>query len=206
MDLIIPYDDKLYSNGGAFITTDGQIIYTYGEHETFSLNYCKGPNYELFEEVKYGVGFSHYAKHFEDFQRDYHFHGTREEIDEYSSSKLSLEKLALFKLWLEKYEFARYDMFSDFMVYVLGFDKIETIMREAIMTTCANPHIKYFNYYLMDWPVNQACPMIYNRKTGAFEFDRNFLLATTSEDREYEEEISEIRSRVRLKDRTLFFK
>ena len=78
------------------------------------------------------------------------------------------------------------------MVYLLSFDKIETVMREAITTTSLNPHIRFFNYYLMDWNIFEQPPMKYNCDTGLFEYDRNKSYLGNSEDKAAEDEICEI--------------
>ena len=98
-------------------------------------------------------------------------------------------------------------MHTDFMVYVLGFDKIETIMKKAILTTTNCPHIKYYNYYLMDWRIEQTEKKIYNKETCTFEFkDSNKWINNNIEDRKVKEELDEIKSKVLRKDRTSFLK
>ena len=115
MSLIIPYKEKeLYDNEGAFIKPDGEIVYTYGLHESFSREYCDG---QLFKYLLKCIDPSSIfasssdcgtlADWFEVLKRDYNYTGTKEEIDEYSSSKLTKEQLKLYKLWLDQYEFSR---------------------------------------------------------------------------------------------------
>lgn len=181
MGLIIPYDSTLGNGDGAFISPSNEIILTYGAHERFSAKYCHGSNYLSF---------------------DY----SDKNEDPFSLSKLTKEELELYKLWLEENEFCR-KMHSDFMVYVLGFDKIETIMRRAITTTSRQPHTKYYNYYLMDWYIDEQSPMKYNEETGLFEYDEpENWITHYNEDRKVEEEINEIKSKVLKKDRHHFFK
>ena len=157
MSLIIPYKEKeLYNNEGAFIKPNGEIIYTYGLHEIFSKKYCNGDLYNfLYNCIHPDSILSRYdntslSEWFECLKAYYNYKGTIEDIDEYSSSKLTSEQFKLYKLWLDKYEFSRSNLFSDFMVYLLEFDKVETVMRETITTTTPNSHIRFFNYYLMD--------------------------------------------------------
>ncbi len=205
MSLILPFDEKIYENGGAFIKPGGQMLFTFGTHENFAYNYCVGENYSLLNDIKYGNGFSHYVEFFEEFKRDYNFTGSRQDIDEYCTSMLTPEQLALFKIWLEKYEFSRYNLYADFMVSVLGFDKVEVVMREAITTTCPNPHVRFFNYYLMDWHIYDSSLLVYRDSSKSFEVDERPLIFSSNEERESENEINEIKSRVLLKDRPLFF-
>lgn len=178
MSSIITYDFNLGNGDGAFITPNNEIILTYGEHERFAAKYCSG--------------------------RDLFFSNKSENP---SSSKLTKEQLELYKLWLQKNEFYRRKMHSDFMVFVLGFDKIETIMRRAITTTSRQPHIRFYNYYLMDWYIESHKRRIYNEKTGHFEIDNSSdEIIKYRKDREIADEINEIKSRVLKKDRHYFFR
>lgn len=182
MNPIIPYDSMLGNGDGAFITPSNEIILTYGEHERFAAKYCSGKDY-------FYSSFSDKSK------------------DPYASSKLTKEQLELYKLWLEKNEYYRRKMYSDFMVFVLGFDKVETIMRRAITTTSRQPHVKYYNYYLMDWYIDKQTPMKYNIETGLFEYDEpQDWIMYSNEDRRIESEINEIKQNVLRKDRHHFFK
>lgn len=207
MSLIIPYKEKeLYDNEGAFIKPDGEIIYTYGLHETFSSKYCNGQLYDFLNRCIYDKDDKMITEWFEYLKVHHNFKGTKEQIDEYSSSELTQEQLKLYKLWLDKYEFSRRNLLSDFMVYLLSFDKVETVMRETITTTNPNPHIRFFNYYLMDWDIFEQPPMKYNSNTGLFEYDEDNWYLGKNEDKEAEEEIEEIKAKVLKKDRPLFFK
>lgn len=212
MSIVIPYKEKeIYDNDGAFIKPDGEIIYTHGLHETFSRNYCNGNLYnQLYSTFHPNSLLSKYDEDrmedfFEYLKAYYNFKGTIEEIDEYSSTKLTKKQLNLYKLWLERYELYRTYLFSDFLVYVLQFDKVETVMQETITTTNPNPHIRFFNYYLMDWYIIEQPPMKYNKNKEIFEYEKNGYLGN-QEDKEREEEIEEIRKKVAKKDRPLFFK
>ena len=65
-------------------------------------------------------------------------------------SKLTKGELILYKHWLEQNDYNKRKMCSDFLVDVLGFDKILTNMRKSITTTTLEPHMRFYNYYLMD--------------------------------------------------------
>ena len=96
-------------------------------------------------------------------------------------------------------------MYGDFLADVLGLDKVLRIMRKSITTTSPTPHIRFYNYYLMDWYIDIRNRVVYNEKTGIFEpVNKGFI--TLSEDREFEEEINSIKSKVKLKDRHHFFR
>ncbi len=181
MSVIIPYDEDLYANEGAFISPGGDIIFTYGEHESFANDFCNGLEYSY--SVKQDGG------------------------DTFHSIKISEEQLKLYHLWLEDYDFSRLYDLSDFLVLSLFFDKIETVIRREITTANKQPHVRFYNYYLMNWNVRCLTPMKYNTKTNQFEFDRREdWIVTDSEEREATEEIKKIKEKVLVKDRSLFFK
>ncbi len=207
MSLIIPFEEELYPKEGAFIKPSGEIIFTYGKHERFASNFCNGNDYTFLSEVKYGSSWSYYASYFEEFKREYNFDGEREDIDVYKTTMLSKEQLELYKLWLENYEFARRNLYSDFMVYLLNFDKVETVMSRAITTTSSQPHLRFYNYYLMDWYIDCQPPMYFNENNGKFEYSStDDWYLKYAEDRQIEIEINKIKSKVLVKDRHLFFK
>ncbi len=207
MSLIIPYEEKLYSNEGAFIDPSGKIIFTHGQHLGFAMNHCLGSEYDYLSRLKYGNSYDPNA--FEDYRREHNYQGKQEDIDVYSSSQLTKEQLELFKLYWEywdDFDFSRLHDCSDFLVLLLHFDKVETVMRRCITTTNTQPHIRFYNYFLMDWYIKQLEPMRFNYKTNKFEWDENYDWIVSKEDQEAEEEIKDIKSRVLVKDRHLFFK
>lgn len=65
-------------------------------------------------------------------------------------NKLTKDELILYKYWLEQNDFNKRKMCSDFLVDVLGFDKIIKNISKTIATTTLFPHIRFYNYYLMD--------------------------------------------------------
>ena len=196
---VIPYKDKLYNSKGAFINQNGEFIFTNEGHESFASDFCKGKDYQFLSSLS--------DNHFEEGK------DKKYDIDPYKSSKLTKEQLELYKLWLNE-RLTNYKSYlklgkecSDFLVYLLGFDKVETVMRRAITTTSPTPHIRFYNYYLMDWYIDHQSPMKYNKDTGYFEYDeREDCFFKFKEDRKVESEINEIKSKVLLKDRHLFFK
>lgn len=205
MNLILPYNDNFYKGDGGFISPSNEIFLTYGKHEKFSRDFCQGNDYDFLQDII--SGWSYYSTHFEEYKKIYNFNGTINDIDIYKSSKLTKEQLELYKLWLEENEFHRRKIYSDFMVYILGFDKVETIMRRTITTTNNSPHIRFYNYYLMNWNIEKQSPMKYNSEIKEFEYDepKNWFIMY-NEDRKYEEEINEIKRNVLVKDRHHYFK
>ena len=98
-------------------------------------------------------------------------------------------------------------MCSDFLVDVLGFDKILTNMRKSITTTTLEPHMRFYNYYLMDWYIDIRKRSVFNEEKGIFEFiEPDISSIKYIEERRLEDEIKDIKSKVKLKDRHYFLK
>lgn len=122
-------------------------------------------------------------------------------------NKLTKEELILYKYWLEQNDFNKRKMCSDFLIDILGFDKILTNVRKSITTTSYEPHVRFYNYYLMDWYIDIRNRLVYNEKKGIFEPVQNEdCFIRDNEDRKMEEEINEIKTKVKLKDRHHFFR
>ena len=122
-------------------------------------------------------------------------------------NKLTKDELILYKYWLEQNDFNKRKMCSDFLVDVLGFDKILKAKRKSITTTTLEPHVRFYNYYLMDWYIDIRDRLVYNEKTGIFEpIEKEDWFIRYNEDRKMEEEINEIKAKVKLKDRHHFLK
>ena len=59
----------------------------------------------------------------------------------------------------------------------------------------------------MDWNINTHNSLKYNQETKLFEpINNDNIFVASYLDREYEEEINEIKSKVKIKDRPYFFK
>lgn len=122
-------------------------------------------------------------------------------------SKLTKGELILYKHWLEQNDYNKRKMCSDFLVDVLGFDKILTNMRKSITTTTLEPHMRFYNYYLMDWYIDIRKRSVFNEEKGIFEFiEPDISSIKYIEERRLEDEIRDIKSKVKLKDRHYFFK
>ncbi len=181
MNEIISYNEQLiHNNKGAFISLDGKILFTNGNHEVFAKNYCVSNDFN--------------------------------DIDKIISNNLTIEQLKLLKLWL-KYNYYEKkfidfnNLYSDFLVLLLSFDKVETVIRKCISTTCKIPHYRFYNYYLMDWNILELNSLKYNNETNSFEYSKdNNSLIKYSIDSSYNNDIKEIKNDVLIKDRYLFFK
>ena len=199
----IPYMPILSNCGGAFIAPNNKILYVDNNHERFAMNYCHGEHYYLLNSIKNDYP----AYDFEEFKQQYNLNLDKEDINLFSSSSLTLEQLYLFKLWLNNTQFDFKTCYTDFLVFILNFDKVENILKNTITTSNQYPHIRFYNYYLMDWNIDTHNSLKYNPDTKLFEplYNDNIFVASYL-DREYEEEIYEIKSKVKLKDRPYFFK
>lgn len=204
MSLIIPYEKEYYQNEGSFISPSGNIISSSCNHEATAINFCSGPDFEFLSSIKDGS--SYYSDHFAEYQEEYNYPGTKEELDVFRSSSLTPKQLELYKLWCEEMFFRCRDVSTDFMIYMLGYDKVQTVTRRAITTTCLEPHVRFYNYYLMDWFIDTKTRRRYNPETREFEIEYRQIDRQDGNDMAAEEEIKEIRSRVLVKDRHLFLK
>ncbi len=95
---------------------------------------------------------------------------------------------------------------TDFMVLVLDFDKVEIQLKKTITTSSRQPHIRFYNYYLMDWNINIYEKLYYNTNTNRFDIINPTPLGLDQEDTDEYYEIEDIKSKVLIKERNLFFK
>ena len=212
MSIVIPYDPDLEHLLGAFISPGGEIIRCANMHETSARKYCDGELFNMLSKFIYyekrpniPVPFDYGTRDmwFDVLKRDYNYQGTKEEIDEYSSSPLTSEQLKLYKKFIIQY--MKYGtIWSDFLVQVLAYDKVETQLHKTISTTSPNPYNRFYNYCLMDWNILSMYALKYNEELGIFVVDDSRCF--TDEDRETFEEIERIQEEVDLKDRHYYFK
>lgn len=194
MSKIISYDHNLGQERATFITPNNEIYCGYSfqtnEHEDLSREYIEGECYKILVRQKERL------KNIKD----------KQDIDIYQSSKLSKEELEAYKVWLQNKKLYFFRSYSDYMLHALGFDRVETMWRKTITTTSFEPHIKYYNYYLMEWNIVLKTKMKYNKETRLFEplfLDDSSLIDS---DIEAKEEIEKIKRKVLIKDRYRFFK
>ena len=202
MSIIIPYHDNL-GYGGAFITPEGKILRLEdNKHQEFAEEYCNGHDYKYYTGAMYGPP----APLLKDYIAEKEALAAKHGIDIFRSSRLSKSQLAKYKWWIEHSGKNQKDLCVDFLVYVLAFDKVERLVHDVITTTAAEPHIRFYNYYLMDWNISVQDRIIYDYRKGEYiQLDYRFL-DNDDMDREAEEEIREIKAKVLKKDRPYFFK
>lgn len=202
MENVIPYDKDLCYDGG-FISPEGKILYTPFGHEGFAMNYLRGIYYESLVSMKYGKT----EPDFDFLRENFNFNGSIEDIDEYASSPLSPEKREELKRWEVLHAWhKKNNAYSDFMVHVLGFDKVESVMRRRITTTSRQPNIRFYNYRLMDWDVVSRNPMRYIPDEDDFDYVEDDTDIWINDDYVADQEIEELRGKILWKDRPLFFK
>ena len=171
MSLVLPYHDDLAKYGGGFIHPNGQLIPVYGKHERMAKNYCEG----MIDSPDSGLKFIY------------------PQIPFYTCSQLTKQQLEIYKLWLKSREKHQEDLYSDFLVLCLGFDKVEIIKTHAITTSNSHPHIRLYNYYLMNWNIDVLPKQLYNPSTKEFESSREISYSGDFLDSKYEEELDEIK-------------
>ncbi|MDO4963658.1 MAG: hypothetical protein Q4E75_06175 [bacterium] len=197
MEKILPYNEKINTTLGSFIAPNGDFLYNSPgkTHTAIASEFCNGPNYRFLCDAKYSS-----INSWEFFKYKNNFTGKREDIDLYMTSKLTKEQLELYKLYLQIF---KYPDPADFLLYFLNYDKVETTLKTCISTTSDEPHIRLYNYYLMDWDIRWLNPMKINDNKNGYVF---YQTEQSREDMKFEDEIEEIKSKVLVKDRPLFFK
>lgn len=206
MHTIIPYQDRIFTGCGAMISPGGNIQSIYTLHEVFARNYCNGEDYDYLKFIKYNAS----LELFEEFKRNYYFNGNKSDIDEWCHSKLTPLELEKYKIFLNQYgNYFKYASALDYMIYVLKFDKVESLLNRTIITTSKIPHIRFFNYYLMDWDIRTLSFAHFNKEKGKFYFNDNDIVDlyhSYSIDSEAEEEINNIKKKTKKIDIPYFFR
>ena len=211
MPSILPYKEGIKKSDGAFILPNNKIELV-NSHMRYAIEYIRGEDFETLCDLQrkgYDDEDEKYKKEcFNKYVKDHNLPWkTRDDIDPFISSTLSDEERKIFNIWEEEFEFRRKDLYSDFLLYFLGIDKLQTVMRMAITTTEQYPYIKYFNYLLMDFKLDEQFPKKYNEERKRFGlYNREQSIVLADQDRKYRDEIEELKSKIPVKDRHLYFK
>ena len=189
-DSILSYFDDFKTNIGNYIRPDGSFISLNVVHEEFAKNYCRGDSYLQLVELR-NKNINEYQKlllsYSNIFNRDISY-------NEYITSKLSDEELDLYIIWNSKNKYNS----TDFMVRVLGWDKIDSLSSKTIATSSYIPHIRFYNYYLMNWNVNHVDKLVYDNKENDFiNFKVDDFSLIKLKDAKYAEEIYEARDDIK---------
>lgn len=206
MATILPYVQNINNNEGAFIDQNGNIIYATSNPIETARKIILGGDYNLLKELKEKENLT--SSDIRYLKRNFSI--KRNEIkalDEYMTSKLTSHQLDLWEKWLSQYDYDGFRRAQDFLVLVCNYDRIESMGRQYITTACDTPHIRFFNYMLMDWDIDTKSPIIWDPNENAFIQKESFCNESiNSQDKEYAQEIDNIKSQVLVKDRHLFFK
>lgn len=189
MNIILPYIHELECQKRAYIKPNGQILTTTGKHKIWAKEFCIGSECKDFRSL---------------FSKQSPNNPLPSSIIE--SSSLTIEQLELLKIWLQGKDNFDENLFSDFLVFISRFDKMETKSRKVISTTSPIPHIRFYNYDLMDWSIEQHAPQKLNKELGIFVPCPEEGIIFTHQDRNAEEELNDIKRNVLLKDRHYFLK
>ncbi len=205
MPIILPYDENVKQSDGAFVFKDDKIEYVgLGSHASLSFDYLYGKDYRLLLDLKYGDDEEAFYDYKKTMNMDWK---NRDDVNEFLSSSLNKEQIELFKKWQEEFEFKNKDYYTDFMVEVLGIDKVSTLSANRISSTKNTPHIYYFNYIIMGFNIDVRYPMEFNDEKNCFQYkNKDVSYAEILQDKKYKDEANEIIAKVPVKDRHLFFK
>lgn len=202
MSIIIPYHEEL-AKDGAFIRPDGKILRLKdNKHQEFAEEYCNGHDFQIYTGARYGPP----MPVLKNIAAEQEVLLAKDGVDIFRSSNLTKSQLEEYRFWLEKYGKSHQNFYVDFLVSVLAFDKVERLVHDVITTTAAEPHVRFFNYYLMNWKIDIEPRLVYNPEKDSFEFQKNHYYLNDDYDREAEDEIEEIKAKVLIKERPYFFK
>ena len=124
----------------------------------------------------------------------------------YCNNKLTDREKRIYELWKEKYNTNDRDIYSDFLIKSLFYDKINTKLKRLIITSSYIPHVRFYNYYLMDWNINIIDKLVYDEQRGMFIEKENRINYYSLIDEENKEEIESIKEKTLVKDRYFYMK
>ena len=118
-------------------------------------------------------------------------------------SQLDEEEYQLYQLWKSS-NCTNITLVTDFLTLILGYDKVEKIESNSITTSSFQPHIRFYNYYLMDWNITVMPRYQYDSSKGCFIQDNHFY-TSDYKDLDAANEIEKIKDKVLTKNRKIFF-
>ena len=197
---ILPFIDKFHSHIGNFIKPDGSIISLNVTHEEFSKDYCRGESYFTLIKKK-SYDYSEYLELLNCFSVLYHRDLS---WGEYITSHLTKEEFLSYLAWEREHP---YDS-TGFLIQVLGWDKIESLSVRSITTSCPNPHVRFYNYYLMDWEIYSLDKLKYDQETSSFiSSSIDEFSIQSKNDVHYDEELVKIKKNIKsLEVRSAYLK
>ena len=166
--ITLRYDSSLVNGNGTFIKPDGSIVKFNTIHELFAREYCLGYDYDLIIDV------INEKMSFDDYKSLFNYHRSFDDLNPFINTSLADDEFKLFLKWYNLYLNDRDTVCSDFLVQVLGWDKVETIQSKAIYTSNFKKNIRFFNYILMNWTIVTIPRLIYDENSNSFnEVDSN---------------------------------
>lgn len=93
----------------------------------------------------------------------------------------------------------------DLYVQLFNFDKIERL-KNTITTSKLNIYETFFNYYLMNFVINTIPKVMFNKETKGLIVLEHSDFIVSGQEREYEEEIQQIKKHVPLNERHRYFR
>ena len=211
MSNIVPYVKGITKSDGAFIFPNNEVKLI-NSHMGYALDYIRGNDCEHLLDLQRDafdkIDEEYKLAAFNEYIRVHNLSWkSRNDINPFISSKLNDEERFLLNKWEEEYEFRSRDLYTDFLIYVLGIDKVQTIKRMCITTTEQYPYIRYYNYFLMGFELDLLDPMRYNKDLNEYEYyDRKQSIVLENKNIKYRDEIEELKSKIPVKDRHLYFK
>lgn len=190
MDKILPYHENIYIKKGTFIQPDGRFISFDMLHEEFFKLYCLGNDYSSLFHL-YQENPSLYQKKLMNYCR---ILNKDPSLGYFITSSLSKDQISIYEAWDRLYP----SNHIEFMIQVMGWDKVESLSYRNITTSSMNPHIRFFNYYLMDWDITQLERFYYDENDDKFykQEIHEFSLQNKN-DILYEEKILDIKNKVK---------
>lgn len=173
---IIPYNQGLKHVSGCFLLPDNTLIHASTQHEIHA------------QSILNNTGFSE--------KYDLNFNAVGQSL------KFNENELDLFKKYLKfiKESNQYLDVYSNFLVQVLEFDRMRLNTTNTIVTANSNPYTKFYNYFLMEHEIQQIPKLILKND----KFDYFYEI----EEKEFEvyEELQLKKKMIRYNQRYQYFK
>ena len=124
----------------------------------------------------------------------------------YCENYLRGKEIDIYEKWLEICNPTKKEIYADFLIKTLSYDKINTKIINQIVTSSLLPHIRFYNYYLMDYKITIFQKIIYDQIKQDFIERENLYVLNSFLDEETEEEIENIKSKTLVLDRYNYLK
>ncbi len=173
------YSDKLVNSSGCFLLPNNMIISNGEFHEATAKSFCSGDTISLY---------------------DINLERTKDNI---RISNKQLDLLNQYIKYAYKHQMIK-DLYSNFLVQVLNFDRIRLSSANCIVTSSDECYSKFYNYYLMEHDIVQMPKLIYH--------ENDFVINSQYNNEVYAEEykifnnLEKIKTLVKKDERSGYFK